>query len=461
VIAVCLLGLAPTAPASAVARAAEPSCAQVLVVGVRGSGENADDVGGYGKTVASFVGRFRHAYGHAGQVAAIPLDYAAQGVFSLASVLDPSTFFGSVDNGIKSLEYLLTTRARQCPTEKIVLAGYSQGALVVNRALVELGEQKSRILERVASITLIADPQRIGTSASNLGDASHAFNGLGVATGVYPADELPAELIPRTDSMCTKGDVVCAYDSTRALPVITPAAFAKHTSYTPRTTALARRTAKRVNAFDTPTAPDTSEISVSFQHPYGSYTMQISFDITGVAFSPDIANSQPGRADAQLSGTGAITIHNTTPGRNLRFDLVEPMQVGVYWSKSTYGDVLGDCRQALVFLGEEYCMLGIYTFDVPNPYGEVSIGPDASLRMPLWKPASSGSSFLSGPSYPESSVPALTDLVNASPPDLYTVDGAGDLPTACSRHLALLDGTGRPLTTPDDGFLPTSCSELR
>lgn len=240
---VALLVAAMTVPA-VVGVAAPPAsaakCTKVLVVGVRGSGEQP----GFGRTVSLAVDKFRKTFGSETgsekQVEKVALDYPATEVSSVGTVINPLRFFASARQGIDKLERLLDKRATECPDQGFVLVGFSQGALVVNRALVRLGEQKSNVLKRVVAVGLIADPQRIGTSAYARGTASSAFNGLTVAFRTYPADNLPnvetrygRTLRQSTESYCLAGDVVCAWNRPRDVTgaVLSAAGWAVHLQY--------------------------------------------------------------------------------------------------------------------------------------------------------------------------------------------------------------------------------------
>jgi hypothetical protein len=206
------------------------TCTEVLVVGVRGSGDTPSDWGGYGATAYAAINAFRMSFGP--NFVAVPLDYPSLGALKAAT--DPGAYFGGINEGIDELEALLRARAISCPSQKIVLIGYSQGAAVINRALVELQTQGATpIVERVASVELLADPLRIGTAPYNQGSASSAFNGVFLAMQRFPSDLLPQALRGRARSICAAGDSVCAYNSGSSLPAVAALArgIAIHTSY--------------------------------------------------------------------------------------------------------------------------------------------------------------------------------------------------------------------------------------
>jgi hypothetical protein len=122
-------------------------------------------------------------------------------------------FMGSVDAGAKALADQYATFVAQCPTSKVVLAGYSQGAMVVHRNLQALAGSPN-----LAAVLLIADgDRRPDDSTLNLGTASGIpERGKGVAQDWPILAHAPAPLAPeiaaRTISVCNLNDAVCDYD---------------------------------------------------------------------------------------------------------------------------------------------------------------------------------------------------------------------------------------------------------
>jgi len=198
------IGMAGVVPASAEV-AMRSSCSRPLVIGVAGSGEK-HDVNGYGSTVARAVNTFRGTFGRPTVAVAL----AAATDYPAAPVYPIKRFDGSLKKGIVALAERLATESNRCPARAIVLIGYSQGAAVINRALIRLEGQQPSALERVAAVELIADPQRIGTAVYTRGSARRNWSGLTIALGLFPDHDIPSSLDGRTDSYCTDGDTVCA-----------------------------------------------------------------------------------------------------------------------------------------------------------------------------------------------------------------------------------------------------------
>ena len=116
---------------------------------------------------------------------------------------------GQVGKGQSRLASVLAAAAARCPSQQIVLAGYSQGATAVHRSLASLS---STYGARLIGAVLIADGDRTrGTNASVVGAPAAPRRGRGVVTRLLgntvdaPATSTGTPVI----SVCSKGDVVC------------------------------------------------------------------------------------------------------------------------------------------------------------------------------------------------------------------------------------------------------------
>lgn len=114
----------------------------------------------------------------------------------------------SIESGVIELKRFLADRAGQgCAGEKYVFGGYSQGGIVVSRALAELAPELLPA-EKVAGVFLLANAanspeiggQAWGTAELNLGVAP-------ILLDMRP--QIPARLADRTYSLCDFGDAVC------------------------------------------------------------------------------------------------------------------------------------------------------------------------------------------------------------------------------------------------------------
>ncbi len=194
---------------ASVGRAPSKPCTRPVVIGVRGSGETANDHEGYGKTVAAAIDEFRKAWKH--PLTPVPLDYPSRNIWTIAT----GRFSESVTDGVDTLIGELGNReASGCP---IVLVGYSQGAMVIHLALQRLDAIGAGVLAQIASVELVADPLRSGSAPYTKGSAPSDRNGAGVALGTFGSPDLPAGPAVISDSFCVRGDLVCATGPAAAL----------------------------------------------------------------------------------------------------------------------------------------------------------------------------------------------------------------------------------------------------
>jgi hypothetical protein len=139
-------------------------------------------------------------------------------------------FMGSVDTGAAALGKQYDDFVQQCPTSKVVLAGYSQGAMVVHRNLQALAASPN-----LAAVLLVADGDRRPDDPTlNLGTVSGLpKHGKGVAQDWPILAHAPAVLSPdigaKTISVCDLGDAVCDPDSDSNK--VSALAVAVHKSY--------------------------------------------------------------------------------------------------------------------------------------------------------------------------------------------------------------------------------------
>lgn len=172
-------------------------CADVHIVGVRGSGQV-----GYGEQVATYVDAVVDVVDSTGATWAIEaLDYPA---LSLADSFGLALFTGDYDRsvaaGAEALASVLDRLRADCPTGQIVLIGYSQGSQVIKETL-----HARPIGDRVLSVFLLADPTRdiIQPGVVTFGSLDPLDGG---ALGPKP---LPDRVRPIAIDICAPGDSVC------------------------------------------------------------------------------------------------------------------------------------------------------------------------------------------------------------------------------------------------------------
>ena len=140
---------------------AAPGCPDVHWMGAAGSAERTEyDIaanGGMGKIVyQSYLALQQQLAADGRTITAEAVDYPATAVPLDGGVGDWLAYMGSVDAGTNALGAQYAAFVAQCPTTKVVLAGYSQGAMAVHRNLVNLGADPN-----LAAALLIADGDRL------------------------------------------------------------------------------------------------------------------------------------------------------------------------------------------------------------------------------------------------------------------------------------------------------------
>ncbi len=119
---------------------AAPGCPDVHWMGAAGSGERTEyDIAandGMGQIVyQSYLALQQQLATEGRTITAEAVNYPAKDVPLDAGVGDWLDYMGSVDAGTNALGAQYAAFTAQCPTTKVVLAGYSQGAMVVHRNL--------------------------------------------------------------------------------------------------------------------------------------------------------------------------------------------------------------------------------------------------------------------------------------------------------------------------------------
>ncbi len=207
---------------------AASGCADVLFVGARGSGEkgpgaprwkpSASDRHGLGATVNAAYRRVSADLAHRTvQVASVR--YAANSVVRMFD--DPHDYFANLSKGVSWTENYLSQRARACPHQQLVLAGFSQGAMVMHRVLhyLEHARGGATILARLSAAVLTGDGDQVphDTGVVRFGTASKGARGVGLALRTFShssTTKFTRSVGDRVLSVCDKHDIVCDWTDT-------------------------------------------------------------------------------------------------------------------------------------------------------------------------------------------------------------------------------------------------------
>lgn len=215
------------------APASSSGCADVLFVGARGSGEQGPGTvnwprgkaypdNGLGSEVNEVYQGLKSAVGNQRSVALQPVDYPADSVELL--LLHKPQYFTDLSTGVGWTLEQLATDVSLCPGEQIVLAGYSQGAMVMHRVLHQLAATGTgqQILSRVAGAVLIGDGDQVpddnevmdGSAASDATGIGQSFPALSGSSLIKFSPALGQRLI----RVCNRFNIVCDNDSIFSLP---------------------------------------------------------------------------------------------------------------------------------------------------------------------------------------------------------------------------------------------------
>ncbi|WP_235892405.1 cutinase family protein [Mycolicibacterium hodleri] len=241
-LAVVVAGVAVAGLSTGIAAAA-PACGDYHWLGAAGSGQR-DGAGltangGMGGVVYQSYLQLRDDLAANGQtITAEAVQYPAAPVPLDGGFGGWMGFMDSVKNGTDAAAEQFDAFTARCPNTKVVLAGYSQGAMVIHRNLHDLADDP-----HVAAALLIADGDRLPTDTTlNMGSTAVVPSaGKGVAQehsflASAPTSTLPPEIGARTVSVCDVGDPVCDADPDAETDALSPAALAIHTGYAPAAT---------------------------------------------------------------------------------------------------------------------------------------------------------------------------------------------------------------------------------
>lgn len=202
----------------------QATCADVEFIGAAGSGQREKDAethliadDGVGKIVADTYRNLRDDLSEEATVNLRDVEYPARAVPRSGDREAWSEFLDSVTEGADAAERLITDTIEECGEDaRIVVAGYSQGAMAIHRALESLGPT-----EQIVAGVLIGDGDKMADdNVRSLSDYG-TMSSQGIAQIAKEADVdsgAPDALLPEQWSSiiidaCADGDVVCAPDS--------------------------------------------------------------------------------------------------------------------------------------------------------------------------------------------------------------------------------------------------------
>ena len=208
------LGALVTVPARSAA-----SCPAMQLFAVRGSGQKAWDQNGYGEPLWTV---YRDLKMKVPSMHSTPIDYPAIG---FPDFLNPKKYESSVNTGDVELLSLIAklTKSRCGQQTYIYLAGYSQGAQVVDDVLEMLSRSPS-ITKRIKGAVLFGDPRFNPKQSGGVDEGSfspslsgitlkqfHKPDGTFGTLAKYTSSEAPL-----IKSYCAGGDPICNWNAKNA-----------------------------------------------------------------------------------------------------------------------------------------------------------------------------------------------------------------------------------------------------
>jgi cutinase len=268
-LAVLVAGVALAGLATGTAAAA-PGCADFHWMGAAGSGQRdaagLSTNGGMGAVVYQSFQQLQAELAASGRtITAEAVQYPAAPVPLEGGIGGWMDFMDSVEDGTDATAEQFEAFTERCPNTKVVLAGYSQGAMVIHRNLSDLADDP-----HVAAALLIADGDRLPADTTiNMGSTAVLPGiGKGVAQehsflASAPTSTLPPQIGARTVSVCDVGDPVCDADPDADTDALSPAALAIHTSYAPTASGVHAWGAPLYNLVTSAGAAPTSALALN------------------------------------------------------------------------------------------------------------------------------------------------------------------------------------------------------
>lgn len=174
-------------------------CADVMVLGARGSTQDADKNYGVGTevraTAVDLAKRLHASNGASTRIIGIRYDAAASAT--------QAAYIQHVSDGATLLVKRLKKLSASCPDARFALIGFSQGAQVVHAAALDMPAALAR---RVGAVAMIADPRRNPEDRIahwTYGDSAPRPGRLGAGTPI--GENLRAVAI----SFCAAADEIC------------------------------------------------------------------------------------------------------------------------------------------------------------------------------------------------------------------------------------------------------------
>ncbi len=219
------------------AASAKTACTEVAFIGAAGSGElekkakpspaSTHDLGREVQFMSTVVEREVKAEGMSFSAAGVKYKAASVSTLvpshlALAALIASGPVAGlatyeatyvanyeaSITGGVATMKKRAESVIRKCPATQLILAGYSQGAIVAHDTELQLSQDT---LNHVAGTLLLADGDRAPDTAARIfGGASEG--GEGIRPYLKRTGKTDVPLPDTTAEICIEGDIVCSFD---------------------------------------------------------------------------------------------------------------------------------------------------------------------------------------------------------------------------------------------------------
>ncbi|MBI3983983.1 cutinase family protein [Candidatus Microgenomates bacterium] len=241
----CLFAFGVPFFSTAVLDATENSCAEILAIFARGSGQFPGDAEEARKSkpqLNKFFQEIEKRKPSDTNIAYRELEYPAAGggIFGpYPNIINPvwlnadlnwnaaGAYHSSVNYGVAATVSLLNQQIQQCPNQQFVLGGYSQGAHVMGDVLYQVGD---RVADNIAYVGLFGDPKFNPFSYAARGDFVRPLGGV-----LEPRSaDFPEQFRGRVQSWCRQDDGICENNLLKAFGPLST-----HSDYTEREITIA------------------------------------------------------------------------------------------------------------------------------------------------------------------------------------------------------------------------------
>jgi hypothetical protein len=199
---VALIAAASAAALLLAAPASGFACSNVEFIGVRGSGESYSGNYGMGNQIGNMYERVKARKPSSQSLQSYGLEYPAVNVAEWWKAWD---YYFSVWEGDEHLESRIRGDASSCPSMKILVAGFSQGAHVVGDTIDNLTNENSSAVSHIYGVALYGDPRfNPSDKATARGNYNPEHWGILTERGAYSS-----KINNRLGDWCRREDAIC------------------------------------------------------------------------------------------------------------------------------------------------------------------------------------------------------------------------------------------------------------